>query len=294
VSRYSHRRIAMIALVGVVVTAACGAQNGQVDDTTAGGAPSSSQSAEPGWIVQRLALPAGVEHVHGLLAGSDGTLVMGTHHGLYRVGSDGTATVVGATRHDLMGLVRADDGTLLASGHPEPGSTLADPLGLIASDDGGLTWKPRSQQGEVDFHSLAVRGERMVGLSSEALMFSADEGRSWTSKGPTVAWSLSIDTRDIWAAGAAGLMHSADDGATFAGVPDAPRLGLGTAANDATAWGIDLDGVVWVRPASAWERVGTVGGVEALAAIDANTAYIVQEKSLVILTRQNPASLRRG
>lgn len=168
-----------------------------------------------------------LQHVHAIVANEDGSVLAGTHAGLYHLDPEGRATLIGSTRHDLMGLVRAEDGTLLASGHPEPGSRLAEPLGLIASADGGQTWQPRALQGKADFHSLSARGERMAGLSSGVLLTSSDAGRSWTPRRPTASWTLSLDTRTIWAAGQKGLLRSDDDGTSFRAVAGAPRFGAG-------------------------------------------------------------------
>lgn len=62
-------------------------------------------------------------------------------------------------------------------------------------------------------------------------------------------------------------------------------LVLATAANDHTPWGVDLDGMVWVRPGSQWERVEAMSAAEAVAALDADTAFVVHKGALVILDR---------
>lgn len=242
-----------------------------------------AQSVAPGWSTRMIVLSAAVKHVHALVTDTGGAVLAATHAGLYRVAADGSTERVGATRHDLMGLVRGPDGTLLASGHPQAGSALADPLGVIASGDGGLTWRARALQGQADFHSLTQHGTRMAGLSSQMLMTSTDQGRSWTARGPSPAWTLSLDSRSLWAAGEQGLLRSDDDGSTFTPTVGAPRLGLATAANDTTPWGVDLDGGVWVRTGGRWQRVDTVGTAEAIAAVDARTAYIAQASSTLLV-----------
>ena len=283
-----HRCTWVTVLLTVLVAAGCSQQNEAAPGpTNAPGhrRPIPAQSAAPGWTTRMVTLPPELQHVHAIVANKDGSVLAGTHAGLYHLDPDGRATAIGRTRHDLMGLVRADDGTVLASGHPEPGSGLAEPLGLIASADGGQTWQPRALEGQADFHSLSARGERMAGLSAEMLLTSSDAGHTWTPRRPTASLTLSLDIRTIWAAGQEGLLRSDDDGNSFRAVADAPRLALATAANDHTPWGVDVDGVVWVRPGNQWERVEAVGAADAIAAVDADTAFVVHQGSLVILDR---------
>jgi len=268
-----RRRIGVVAALAVIAASGCSPpteRNPAPGLTQTSQEPVPVQSSGPGWTTRMVTISAPVEHVHAIVADADGSVLAGTHTGLYRIDAVGTATRIGSTRHDLMGLVRADDGTLLASGHPEPGSGLAEPLGLIASVDGGRSWQPRALQGQADFHSLTARGQHLAGVSS----------------GPTAAWTLSLDTQTIWATGEEGLQRSDDDGKSFTSVADAPHLVLATAANDRTPWGVDLDGMVWVRSKKKWERVDTIGSAESIAAVDGDTAFVVQEHSLVVFDRR--------
>ena len=100
------------------------------------------------------------------------------------------------------------------------------------------------------------------------------------------SWTVSLDTATIWAAGQKGLLRSDDDGKSFSVAAGAPRLALATAANDRTPWGVDLDGGVWVRSGNQWEQVGAVGAADAIAAVDAHSAFVVHGDSLVILDRR--------
>ena len=87
-------------------------------------------------------------------------------------------------------------GTLVASGHPEPGSALPEDLGLIVSKDGGATWEPVSLLGEADLHALDVRGNLVVGQLAEEprLLVSLDRGRSFRERtAPGVALDADVD-----------------------------------------------------------------------------------------------------
>lgn len=78
-------------------------------------------------------------HVHGLAVdrADPSRLYLATHHGLYAIGQDGTATLVSEDRNDYMGFTPhpSDVTTLYASGHPAGGGN----LGVLASKDGGRT-----------------------------------------------------------------------------------------------------------------------------------------------------------
>ena len=88
---------------------------------------------------------AGFGHVHGIVDAGDGTVLLGTHTGLYTLGEDGTVTgPVGGIDLDAMGLTATGD-TLYASGHPGPSTPAelgAPNLGIIRSLDAGASWEP--------------------------------------------------------------------------------------------------------------------------------------------------------
>lgn len=166
---------------------------------------------------------AGQTHIHGLAVdGADPDyLFIATHHGLYRAGPDGTATLVSVVQ-DLMGFSPSplEPRTLFASGHPAGGGN----LGLIVSEDAGRTWVQRSPglQGPADFHMLAVSradANVMYGVFG-ALQRSADAGLTWTFAGQVPPRTVDIaasavDPDRLYAAGVDGLFLSEDAGATW-------------------------------------------------------------------------------
>ncbi|WP_430332284.1 F510_1955 family glycosylhydrolase [Rhodococcus sp. ACT016] len=223
-----------------------------------------------------IALNPELDHLHGLHVDADGSVLAGTHSGLLALAPSGNTTRVGTSDDDLMGLtgVPGTD-TLFSSGHPGPSSDAPDPLGLALSSDGGVTWEPRSQVGEVDFHALATDGELLVGVdTSSGLRVSTDDGRTWTPGAPLTTWALAVNAGGVWAATPEGLQLSVDAAVTFTPVAGAPHLDLLAAGRDGALWGIDVDGNAWrSRDGRAWEEFTRVGEVEALTPLDYDTAY---------------------
>lgn len=176
--------------------------------------------------------PQAAGHVHGLgLAESGGAVLVATHHGLFRVpAAGGEPAPVGRLRHDLMGFTVADDGRLLASGHPDPRADLPPHLGLVESGDGGATWTPVSLLGEADFHALDARGGRVVGQDATTgrLLGSRDGGRTWTAlraPGPLVDIALHpADPLRLVASTRAGLHATDDGGASWSRLAGPPGL----------------------------------------------------------------------
>lgn len=233
-----------------------------------------------------MALTPALDHLHGLHLGADGTILAGTHTGLVTLGVDGRTTRVGTSDDDFMGLTGVP-GTdrLFASGHPGPSSSAPNPLGLIDSTDGGRTWTPKSLTGEVDFHALATDGTVLVGFDgTTGLLVSTDAGTTWSSGAPLAAAALAVTDSGVWAATAEGLQHSTDTARIFTTVPEAPTLVLLSAAGDGSLWGVDTDGVAWrSHTGRNWEQKAMIGPVEALLAVDADTAYAATAHDLYIL-----------
>ncbi|MDH6281417.1 F510_1955 family glycosylhydrolase [Prescottella agglutinans] len=224
-----------------------------------------------------------LDHLHGLHVDADGTVLAGTHSGLFALAPSGNTTRVGTSDDDLMGLTGIPGTyTLFSSGHPGPSSDAPDPLGLARSSDGGVTWEPRSLVGEVDFHALATDGEILVGFdTSSGLRVSTDDGTTWTPGAELAASALAVNDGGVWAAGPDGLLVSTDDAATFTPVAGAPLLGLISAGRDGSLWGMDVDGNAWrSRDGRAWVEFTRVGAVEALTAVDYDTAYAATAQEL--------------
>ncbi|MFM1725605.1 sialidase family protein [Rhodococcus sp. PAM 2766] len=224
-----------------------------------------------------------LDHLHGLHVDADGTVLAGTHSGLLALAPSGNTTRIGASDDDLMGLsgIPGTD-TLFSSGHPGPSSEAPDPLGLARSTDGGVTWESRSLVGEVDFHALASDGRILVGFdTSSGIQVSADEGATWSPGAAIGASALAVNAGGIWAATPDGPLLSTDGARTFAPTPGAPPLGLVSAGRDGSLWGMDDGGNAWrSRDGRAWEEFTRVGDVEALTALDYDTAYAATAQEL--------------
>ncbi|AOW95239.1 glycosyl hydrolase [Rhodococcus sp. WMMA185] len=244
-----------------------------------------SNSVEVDSSVQTVDFTTELSHMHGLHIDADGTVLAGTHTGLFALESSGTPERVGTSDDDFMGLAGIPfTDTLFSSGHPGPSSTAANPLGLRSSTDGGKSWVERSLEGQVDFHTLAADDSILVGFDgTSGLLVSADGGTSWTPGAALPVASLAVTTSGIWAITAQGVEHSTDGANTFSSVDDAPALVMLAGAGDAL-WGIDTDGYAWrSREGADWQRLAQVGQVGALAAKDYETAYAATTTSLYTL-----------
>ncbi|RVW03688.1 F510_1955 family glycosylhydrolase [Rhodococcus spongiicola] len=232
-----------------------------------------------------VALDTALTHVHGLHVRADGTVLAGTHTGLYALDSAGGTSRVGDSDDDFMGLtgVPGTD-TLYSSGHPGVSSDAPNPLGLRGSNDGGTTWSDRSLGGQTDFHALASDGRLLVGFDgAEGLAVSTDAGYNWTRGASVDAYALAMTTAAVWALTPDGLMRSTDGAQSFAAAVDSPTLVLLAGAGDAL-WGIDASGDAWrSRDGVDWQKVDRVGAVDALTAVDYDTAYAATNQAFFIL-----------
>jgi hypothetical protein len=285
-------------LAAALLVAACGATDGgEAASPAAEGNPAASASPSmptreksgsetPQPALMRTRLSEEITHVHGLAVDDSGMLRAGTHEGVRVVGPDGQVSAVGP-ENDLMGMT-GEPGTLrlVSSGHPGPSSPMPNPLGLIRSDDGGKTWRALSLAGEIDFHALAVTGDFVVGFDGvQGLRASTDGGKTWDQKAALGAMSLAVVGDQVWATTPDGLLRSTDRAATFAAVPDAPLLWQVSAGVDGALWGADTDGVAWrSKDGVTWERHEQLPQMQAIAAVDYDTAYAINQIELVSLT----------
>lgn len=240
--------------------------------------------AEP--AVQTVALSEPITHVHGLVVDAEGAVRAGTHEGVRVITEGGDVTAVGPV-DDLMGMT-GQPGTmrLISSGHPGRGSQFPNPVGLIRSDDGGQTWEPVSLTGEIDFHALATTGDDVVGFDGvTGILTSNDTGTTWQQGAPMAALSLAMIGDQVWATTPEGVMHSTDRAATFNPLPDAPTLWQISAGIDNSLWGVDIDGLAWrSTDGLTWTKHKRLPAIEAIAALDYDTAYAINDTALVILT----------
>ena len=227
-----------------------------------------------------------LEHIHGVDAKSDGTVLVATHEGLFK-SAPGTTTLsrVGDRQKDLMGFAVVSDDRFIASGHPDRRDDLPPHLGLIESGDGGETWYDVSLLGSADLHVIRVVGPRVYafdGLQSR-LLVSNDEGGTWDSRGATPpVFDLAVDPRNsdrIVAATERGLYESTSAGRRWRRVN--PRLsGLLAWPRGGTLLVLDARGAVNAAPGSL-RRSQPLGGVEGSPA-----AFAATRTGLLAATRQ--------
>ena len=196
-----------------------------------------ASTARPGGIVDGSQEPP---YVNGFdVDPADGSLLMATNRGLYRIGADGRrARRVGATveaapspvpvGREGLALSFTGPGRLLGSGHPDRAGALPEALGLLLSEDGGRSWRPIARMGESDFHALHMVGSAVVALdvTTFTVLVSPDGGRSWEQRvPPEPLFDLAVDPRDadrLAASSQRGLFTSDDGGRRWRPREDAP------------------------------------------------------------------------
>lgn len=168
-----------------------------------------------------------VAHIHGIAfdTSNAGTVLLATHHGIFRVGSDGMATRISPDENDYMGFTALPGapGTFIASGHPEGGGN----LGVLATETSGAGWRALSMgaDGPVDFHAMSASPAdpmRLYGLYG-GIQTSLDGGKTWThvSSTPADVFDLAAypdnDTH-LFAATRNGLFETLDAGVNWTGL----------------------------------------------------------------------------
>ncbi len=225
------------------------------------------------------------DHVHNLVL-DGGSLMLGTHQGLFRQDPGQSPTQVSADRFDVMGLARAGN-RWLASGHPGEGMQAPADLGLLASVDQGRTWTSQSLSGEVDFHRLAASGGTVIGLSAHdgALMRSDDGGDTWVDLGTPPLYDVAVspvNPRTVVATTADGPVTSDDGGQSFTPLDNAPLLALLAWSEDAlygagpdgTMYASDDDGRTWTQGASVdGVPMGLTAAGDQVAVLAGTTVY---------------------
>ncbi len=236
------------------------------------------------------------QHIHELETNhGDGTLLVATHEGLYRLvispNGDATATgPVGGLDFDPMGFAIAG-GVAYASGHPGPTtpSEFGTPnLGLISSTNLGETWSNVSLTGLTDFHALTattdgVSAPRVFGIDSskKRIQRSTDGGKTWSDGAELVARDILAVGNLLYATTPNGLAVSADDGSTFTVDTTAPALYLVAADRAGTLAGVDTSGSIWRHGADgAWTMGGKVTGATQALAVDGDRIYVADDRGI--------------
>jgi len=236
------------------------------------------------------------QHIHALVPEEDeGSLLVGTHEGLYRLTIDGGgfATVdgpIGGLDFDPMGFTVVA-GTAYASGHPGPTTpdTFGSPnLGLITSADLGETWTNLSLTGATDFHDLTVRlnGDGLphvfgIDPSNERIQRSLDGGVTWSDGAEIVARDIVVYGDTLFATTPDGLATSEDGGLTFRVDATAPPLYLVATDQSGTIAGVDTSGTLWTRLVGQnWASGETVEGTPQALAVDGTRIFLADDRGI--------------
>lgn len=287
-----RKSMAKKILPGLVVLIMLSGCSGSDSDSSTGAvaSPEASVPETPPastLAITQVELSTAIDHVHGLVATDTDVVVAGTHSGARQVSRSGEVSAMGEQRDDLMGMTgEAGTQRLASSGHPGPGSPWPNPVGLITSGDGGTSWTPVSLQGEVDFHALAIDGERVVGYGSgPGLLVSQDSGETWQDGAQIQPAALAISKDRVLATTQSGLQVSTDAGASFSDVIGAPLLVFISAGTDTTVLGLDPDSKVWssVDRGRTWTKVGAAPEAQAVAAAANGGGYAVNQESLYVV-----------
>lgn len=151
----------------------------------------------------------GPVHVHALEADSYLRYLLATHTGVYAVDPSTTpGKWRSSNKFDATAIVRLQDGTLLASGHPEVGKAPqaersggpSSLLGVMRSRDEARTWREIALGRERFFSQMRAAGNLVYGYDPTAgeMMVSADSGKTWRTAGrpPRDLQSFAVDQLD--------------------------------------------------------------------------------------------------
>ena len=224
-----------------------------------------------------------LDHAHAAVY-VDGRLLIGTHTGVVDVDpSSGQVSKRGASQDDFMGLAGSSN-LLVASGHPGAGSTLPDPVGLIRSADGGETWETVSLTGEIDFHALAIDGDRVAGSATAGeLLYSEDAGASWTTIAQGEFTSLAWFEGQLWIADGSTLSTWMPGDAEPAAAVDAAGVLVAAATDGDLLWVLQPDGTLLASTDGiSWTPTGSVSEAAALAA-STDAAYVVTPDRIQVI-----------
>ena len=286
----------LIAFAVAALLAGCGGDESSADSDQAPAVPWVDPDGDPPYIGSLSVNP------------SDGTLLMGTNTGLFKLPADGgkptkitgqlsTTQGDGPVSEALVAKFVGPD-QLVGSGHPSGDSGLPSALGLIRSDDAGKTWESVSELGTADFHAIATSGDVLVApLFGQAQVFvSRDDGRNFEPRvAPMALVDLAVDPGDSkrWVATSEqGIYVSVDEGQTWRQRDPTPNVRLAWAAPD-ELYRIDPGGDVKVSADGGenWEDRGSTGGEpQALTVADDGTMYAAELRGNVHRSNDDGAS----
>jgi hypothetical protein len=281
-------RLTWSAALVAVTLAGCGAEEPAAPAPTS--SPSEAASAPPQPTQTGGTAKPAINSI--TVDPDDGTLMIGSGPALFRQapGDKAPEQVTGrlttpqgeASVSGNLVVRFAGPGDLLASGHPEGGSTLPENLGLIRSRDHGDTWEPVAGLGEGDYHELEVIGDAIVAVNAESpdILLSRDGGRSWESKTPPAPpIDVVIDPGDPqrWAVSTEeGTFSSRDGGGSWRPRDASFGARLIWPASDAL-YSIDRNGKVRVSSdaGGSWRDRGDIGGLPSEVAVGRKNELLV-------------------
>ncbi len=112
----------------------------------------------------------------------------------------------------------AADGTLVGSGHPDPGSSMPQYLGYLRSSDGGRTWEVTDRYGLADLHKIVFAHDRVYAWDAvlSAMLISDDGGQSFsehfTPRGLIIDFEVDPDDEDTIVASTDEQLYRSTDG----------------------------------------------------------------------------------
>ena len=232
--------------------------------------------------------PGDLGHIHDLAFDDDGSLLVASHLGLYRIEDVDRAVLVGSARHDLMAMTRLEAGDLVASGHPDLRGDeyrvdgLPPHFGLIESDDLGKSWAVMGGLGEADFHALAPTDEGIYAAeSTTASIWLLAPGGDWEQRGAIEASDLAADPADpqrqIATGYEGGLWTSTDGAMNWQQEPDSPLLIEVEWLESGQLFGIEETGIIWASPLldSEWTPIASgPDEPETLLVLDPSTWWV--------------------